>query len=503
MIRVTSAHFVIAAVLASVAHGVVLARMVLHEPETAEVAPEALVYLELAALGDELGDLDPTAPTASALLPNVPIDPNQVATPRDDTALPAPPPPPDLAAAEIVPPEALIEENPLDELPPDLAEPALPKPPPAPENEIAETVPDEELLEEDPLDEPPPDLADLALPEPPPTPEIAAIETLPPEREIEQQHLEPQEDLVIEPDVLPDAPTPPDLVVAELRLEERPIAPLPLPEEINRFEPTPPPLDDLEIVPPPPDERDADMVLLEPEVLPEPPPLREVSRALDTPPPPPERNRERPRDTPPLTVAALAPPPAPEQARVLTEALPRLAPRRDPLAELPKPRAKPMAQPKPRQVTAAPAPTPAPAIAAAPAPRRAAPAPAPAQNQVASAPATIPPAAAPTVRHGVSDGDALAKYAGTLHRKINARAQRRYPRKSAKRGEEGVVPIRLEVGTAGELLSLTVLDESLASGRLIKAAIKAVKKSAPFPSFAPEMGAGSAIFEVKILYKLR
>jgi hypothetical protein len=42
------------------------------------------------------------------------------------------------------------------------------------------------------------------------------------------------------------------------------------------------------------------------------------------------------------------------------------------------------------------------------------------------------------------------------------------------------------------------------SSRLIKAALKAVQKSAPFPSFAPEMGDGLAIFfDVKIIYKLR
>lgn len=402
MIRVTSAQFAVAAVLAALAHGAALGAMALREPETAEAEPEALVFLELAALGDELGVLDPTAPTASAA--------------------------------------------------------------------------------------------------PPPVPEFAAIETPPPEDPIEDRRPAPLEDLAIEPDVLPDAPERPELVVAELHIDEQRITPLPLPDEINRFEPTPPPLDEPDLPPPPPDEVDADAMLLEPDPLPEPPPPSEPEQVrLDELPPPPERTREHRPDTPPLTIAAMTPPPPPEQARPITEALPPLTPRRDPLAELPKPRAKP----KPLQVAATPPAAPRPEPAPAPVPRQVAPAPPP-QTQVASAPAAVvPPAAAPTVRRGVSTGDARAKYADNIHRQINYRAQSHYPRKAAKRGEEGVVPLRLEVGIEGELLSLTVLDESLVSRRLIKAAIKAVERSAPFPSFPPEMGDGSAIFEVKILYKLR
>ena len=402
MIRVTSAQFAVAAVLAALAHGAALGAMALREPETAEAEPEALVFLELAALGDELGVLDPTAPTASAA--------------------------------------------------------------------------------------------------PPPVPEFAAIETPPPEDPIEDRRPAPLEDLAIEPDVLPDAPERPELVVAELHIDEQRITPLPLPDEINRFEPTPPPLDEPDLPPPPPDEVDADAMLLEPDPLPEPPPPSEPEQVrLDELPPPPERTREHRPDTPPLTIAAMTPPPPPEQARPITEALPPLTPRRDPLAELPKPRAKP----KPLQVAATPPAAPRPEPAPAPVPRQVAPAPPP-QTQVASAPAAVvPPAAAPTVRRGVSTGDARAKYADNIHRQINYRAQSHYPRKAAKRGEEGVVLLRLEVGIEGELLSLTVLDESLVSRRLIKAAIKAVERSAPFPSFPPEMGDGSAIFEVKILYKLR
>ena len=501
MIRVTSAQFAVAAVLAALAHGAALGAMALREPETAEAEPEALVFLELAALGDELGVLDPTAPTASAAPPTAPVDPDQLAAPEDDAALPTAPPPPDASATETVPREEPIEEDPLYAVPPDVADPTLPEPPPAPALEVTEIVPPEEALEEDPLDELAPDLADPVLPEPPPVPEFAAIETPPPEDPIEDRRPAPLEDLAIEPDVLPDAPERPELVVAELHIDEQRITPLPLPDEINRFEPTPPPLDEPDLPPPPPDEVDADAMLLEPDPLPEPPPPSEPEQVrLDELPPPPERTREHRPDTPPLTIAAMTPPPPPEQARPITEALPPLTPRRDPLAELPKPRAKP----KPLQVAATPPAAPRPEPAPAPVPRQVAPAPPPPQTQVASAPAAVvPPAAAPTVRRGVSTGDARAKYAGNIHRQINYRAQSHYPRKAAKRGEEGVVPLRLEVGIEGELLSLTVLDESLASRRLIKAAIKAVERSAPFPSFAPEMGDGSAIFEVKILYKLR
>jgi TonB family protein len=502
MTPVTGRQFMVATLVAAVAHGGILTGMVLEDQVPPKAAPEPLVFLELAAMGDEFGELDPTAPIATTTGPDVPVDPNQLPTPQDQTALPTTPTRPELAVTETVPPEDVVEEDPLEELPPDLAEPVLPEPPPPPELAAEEMLPPEELLDEDPLEEVPPDLAEPDLPEPPPPPELAAVEMPPTEDRLEIERPEPLPDLAIEPDVLPDVPDRPEMMVAELQVEDQRIEPVPLPEELDLPEPAPAPLAELDIAPPPPEDIELDTALLDPQPLPEPPPLREAEPPrLDDLPPPPERKLEREQEFPDLTVAALSEPPKPEIRRPITEALPKLEPRRDPLAELPKPRRKPAPKPRPdvappEQIVAAASPPRDVALTPAPAPQ-------PTRNQVASAPAVVQPAAVAPARRGATEGDARAKYASNVHQMINARATRYYPAKSAKRGEEGEVPIRLEVGTAGELLSLTVLDESLASRRLIKAAIKAVEKSAPFPDFAPEMGHTSAVFEVKIFYKLR
>jgi len=193
----------------------------------------------------------------------------------------------------------------------------------------------------------------------------------------------------------------------------------------------------------------------------------------------------------------------PEQTPILPDLLPRPKPQPDPMAELPKPRQKPKPNPPPQVArvepqTAPPVPTVPRQTVETPAPTPAEPT--QARREVASAAAVVPPAAIP---RGAASDDVRRAYAGSLFRQINSVATRNYPRKSLQRREEGFVPVRLEVGQAGELLSVTVLDESQAPSRLISAALKAVRKSAPFPTFAPEMGAETATFEVRIQYKLR
>ena len=71
------------------------------------------------------------------------------------------------------------------------------------------------------------------------------------------------------------------------------------------------------------------------------------------------------------------------------------------------------------------------------------------------------------------------------------------------RGEEGVVPVRLTIGGDGKLLEVRVLDDTLAADRLVKAAVRAIQRSAPFPQFAADMGGAPAEFTVNINYSLR
>lgn len=64
--------------------------------------------------------------------------------------------------------------------------------------------------------------------------------------------------------------------------------------------------------------------------------------------------------------------------------------------------------------------------------------------------------------------------------------------------------MRLTIGRGGKLLEVRVLDDTLAADRLVKAAVRAIQRSAPFPQFAADMGGGAqAEFTVNINYSLR
>ena len=122
----------------------------------------------------------------------------------------------------------------------------------------------------------------------------------------------------------------------------------------------------------------------------------------------------------------------------------------------------------------------------------------PTSQPITSAPAFISSDAAQTpARAG-----ATTKYIGDLYQRLNRAARRDYPWKSIERREEGVVPLRLTVLAGGELESVEVVDRSQAPERLIDAAVRAVQRSAPFPSFPSEMGSDSETFDVRIIYKL-
>ncbi len=112
------------------------------------------------------------------------------------------------------------------------------------------------------------------------------------------------------------------------------------------------------------------------------------------------------------------------------------------------------------------------------------------------------PCAAALPASTARDTEAVRIYGNELHQRLNGAAARSYPRQSIRLEEEGVVPARLRIAAGGELLSVRVLDDTLAASRLVHAARRAIQRSAPFPCFAPGMGTSPVEFDVRINYRL-
>lgn len=94
--------------------------------------------------------------------------------------------------------------------------------------------------------------------------------------------------------------------------------------------------------------------------------------------------------------------------------------------------------------------------------------------------------------------DARAAYAGALFRLIDA--NKAYPEQALRRGEEGTVVLRLTIARDGSLLA--VESAAPAPRRLVKAALDAVSRAAPFPPLPPPLAADEAVFEVPVVYRL-
>ncbi len=224
-----------------------------------------------------------------------------------------------------------------------------------------------------------------------------------------------------------------------------------------------------------------------------------VEQTIDEPPPeaieePPEPDIPDLPETPPL--------PEPPLEEPLPEPLPEPEPEPEPevvedvserlFSEVQRPRRKPR-PPRPQTVTPPPQ-APPQQVVQTPPPR----------PQVRTTQRrTAPPAAPPRPAAPARDQASIDQYGEGLFRKINRNAARSYPRRSMERREEGVVPVRLKVGPAGQLLSVRILDESLASSRLVRAAVRAVERSAPFPAFQSGMGAEPVEFDIRVIYVLR
>lgn len=257
----------------------------------------------------------------------------------------------------------------------------------------------------------------------------------------------------------------------------------------GEFEPSAPAANDESL--PTPDRADHAEASSDPVEFPDRPPLDDVF-ANDAPPPmplppsPPIRVDEtRPIPTPVAVVETVLPveavPPAEEELPLAPETTPDVPDM--PVLKFQVSEPPPAAVPKPGPVSTA---------------AEQAPVAEPTSQPTTSTPAFISSDTAQTpARAG-----ATTKYIGDLYQRLNRAARRDYPWKSIERREEGVVPLRLTVLAGGELESVEVVDRSQAPERLIDAAVRAVQRSAPFPSFPSEMGSDSETFDVRIIYEL-
>lgn len=93
----------------------------------------------------------------------------------------------------------------------------------------------------------------------------------------------------------------------------------------------------------------------------------------------------------------------------------------------------------------------------------------------------------------------MAFYARRLLERLER--HKTYPVLSERRGEEGIVTLRLTVAADGALVAATAIGE--APRRLVDASLAAVQAAAPFPALPQELAAAQAVFDLPIAYRLR
>jgi len=108
------------------------------------------------------------------------------------------------------------------------------------------------------------------------------------------------------------------------------------------------------------------------------------------------------------------------------------------------------------------------------------------------------------VPSGTRPGSAAASqqddYLAEVSAKINA--NKRYPRKARRRGEEGTVVVRVVIERDGRFSELEVATSS-GSERLDGAALAALHKAAPFRPIPPSLGRSRWAIDVPIVFHLR
>lgn len=127
---------------------------------------------------------------------------------------------------------------------------------------------------------------------------------------------------------------------------------------------------------------------------------------------------------------------------------------------------------------------------------------APAAGTTAPAPAETPPARLAALSAAAPPpprAEMMAFYARRLLDRLER--HKTYPVLSERRGEEGIVTLRLIVAADGALVAATAIGE--APRRLVDASLAAVQAAAPFPALPRELAAAQAVFDLPIAYRLR
>jgi TonB family protein len=91
------------------------------------------------------------------------------------------------------------------------------------------------------------------------------------------------------------------------------------------------------------------------------------------------------------------------------------------------------------------------------------------------------------------------QYAALLHAQIVR--HRIYPEQALRRGEEGVVKLRLVLTRDGALREVKSLSDNPV--RLVAASLEAVQAAVPFPPLPAALGSNEETFEVAVVYKIR
>lgn len=201
--------------------------------------------------------------------------------------------------------------------------------------------------------------------------------------------------------------------------------------------------------------------------------------------------------TPPQTPA---PPAAPKPMAVALAPQPaRKQPEPQPAPKPPQPEPQPQPKPKPKP-QARPIPAPAKPVAR---PLAAAPTPLPAAPPVETASASAAPATAPAAAPAPPaprSADPDASWLGAVRARLEA--AKRYPPAAARRGDQGVASIHLEIAPDGRILSVTLAGTS-GSGLLDREALDLPRRIAALPPMPAAMGHAPVTLVVPVSFTLR
>lgn len=106
---------------------------------------------------------------------------------------------------------------------------------------------------------------------------------------------------------------------------------------------------------------------------------------------------------------------------------------------------------------------------------------------------------------GESGGDGgkvegeLQKYIREMVRKVDSK--KRYPRVSQENGEEGTIPVKLIVGSSGQVLDFQVMRKS-EYDRLNAATLQTIKEAGPFPPLPSSYDKPRLTVEIPVKFKI-